>query len=160
MSITLSKTETRILTEAAGRGGALQLLETMKPITRQRMLGRFEAEGLITVGGKDGTDPHLTPAGYRALGLPVPRKAKATTSPTGSKDGWACSRPATKSALITAMLARDEGASLDELIAATGWLPHTTRAALSRLRSSGQVLAKSKREDGRTAYRIETGMAA
>ncbi|TDR95658.1 DUF3489 domain-containing protein [Enterovirga rhinocerotis] len=106
------------------------------------------------MGGEDGTEPHLTPAGYRAVGLPVPRKAKATTSPTGPEDGSAGARPSTKSALITAMLARDEGASLEELMEATGWLPHTTRAALSRLRSSGQVLARSKREDGRTAYRI------
>lgn len=160
MSITLSKTETRLLSEAADRGGALQLPESMKPITRQRMLGRFEAEGLITAGGEDGSEPHLAPAGYRAVELPVPRKAKATTSPTGSEDGSAGARPATKSALITAMLARGEGASLKELMEATGWLPHTTRAALSRLRSSDQTLAKSKREDGRTSYRIETDKAA
>jgi hypothetical protein len=42
-----------------------------------------------------------------------------------------------------------------ELIGATGWLPHTTRAALSRIRSAGQPLAKSLRPDGPTAYRIE-----
>jgi hypothetical protein len=29
------------------------------------------------------------------------------------------------------------GASLDELVALTGWLPHTTRAALTRLRQRG-----------------------
>ena len=58
------------------------------------------------------------------------------------------------------MLGREDGASLDELMEATGWLAHTTRAALSRLRSSGQTLAKSKRADGRTAYRIEVGLAA
>ncbi|TDR95657.1 hypothetical protein [Enterovirga rhinocerotis] len=57
MSITLSKTETRLLTEAAGRGGALQLPETMKPMTRQRMLGRFEADGLIAWEARMGRSP-------------------------------------------------------------------------------------------------------
>jgi hypothetical protein len=37
---------------------------------------------------------------------------------------------------------------------ATGWLPHTTRAALSRLRSAGTELARTKREDGITIYLI------
>ena len=45
-------------------------------------------------------------------------------------------------------------ATLAELIAVTGWLPHTTRAALTGLRHKGFVLDKSKREDGTTVYRI------
>ena len=64
-------------------------------------------------------------------------------------------RPGTKQALIAGMLGREQGATLDELIAATGWLPHTTRAALTGLRRKGFALDKSSREDGKTAYRIE-----
>ena len=64
-------------------------------------------------------------------------------------------RPGTKQALIAGLLAREQGATLDELIAATGWLPHTTRAALTGLRRKGFALDKSSREDGKTAYRIE-----
>ncbi len=52
------------------------------------------------------------------------------------------------------LLARDEGATLAELIAARGWLPHTTRAALSRIRTGGQPLAKATRSDTTIAYRI------
>jgi len=40
------------------------------------------------------------------------------------------------------------------MIAATGWLPHTTRAALTRLRQAGHVLDKAKRETGGTVYHI------
>ena len=58
----------------------------------------------------------------------------------------------TKQARVTALLERDTGATLDELIAATGWLPHTTRAALTGLRHKGFVLDKSKRQDGTTVY--------
>lgn len=52
------------------------------------------------------------------------------------------------------LLSRDSGAKLDDLIAATGWLPHTTRAALTGLRQKGYTLVRSKGPDGQTAYRI------
>ena len=63
-------------------------------------------------------------------------------------------RAGTKQALIAGLLAREQGATLDELVAATGWLPHTTRAALTGLRHKGCSLEKSTREGGKTAYRI------
>ena len=64
-------------------------------------------------------------------------------------------RAGTKQALIAGLLEREQGATLDELIAATGWLPHTTRAALTGPRHKGFALDKSSRADGKTAYRIE-----
>jgi hypothetical protein len=64
-------------------------------------------------------------------------------------------RPGTKRALVIGLLRQSEGASLDELIGATGWLPHTTRAALTGLRQKGFVLAKSQRVDGKAIYRIK-----
>jgi hypothetical protein len=63
-------------------------------------------------------------------------------------------RPGTKRALIIELLRRSDGASLDELVAATGWLPHTSRAALTGLRHKGFVLEKSLRPDGKSIYRI------
>ena len=64
-------------------------------------------------------------------------------------------RPAeTKQAIVVRMLQREGGASVAELAAATSWLPHTTRAALTRLRQSGHELAKEKRETGETSYRM------
>jgi hypothetical protein len=63
-------------------------------------------------------------------------------------------RPGTKRALIIELLNRSGGASLDELVAATGWLPHTSRAALTGLRHKGFVLEKSLRPDGKSIYRI------
>jgi hypothetical protein len=62
-------------------------------------------------------------------------------------------RGETKRAHVIALLERDTGATLNELIAATGWLPHTTRAALTGLRHKGFVLDKGKRADGTTVYR-------
>ena len=60
--------------------------------------------------------------------------------------------PASKQTLIKDLLARHEGASLDEIIALTGWLPHTTRAALTGLRKKGFAIDKTKVE-GVTRYR-------
>ena len=53
---------------------------------------------------------------------------------------------------VVAMLLRDQGATLDQLIAATGWLPHTARAALSGLRKAGYAIDSDK-VDGVRTYR-------
>jgi hypothetical protein len=61
-------------------------------------------------------------------------------------------RGGTKLAQVIELLQRDSGATLDELVASTGWLPHTTRAALTGLRKRGFTVAmdRSDRERGST----------
>ena len=97
--------------------------------------------------------------------LSAPRKpAKTATGrgpaqppvPASEPEGAAAADRAsgTKQALVLGLLQRKEGASVAELVEATGWLPHTTRAALTRLRQGGHELQKEKRETGDTAYRI------
>jgi hypothetical protein len=91
---------------------------------------------------------------------PTRRKAPMTRSRTRSvpenpSTSVDAGRPrGTKQALIIGLLQREEGASLGALVEATGWLPHTTRAALTRLRQSGHDLQKEKRDTGETVYRI------
>jgi hypothetical protein len=46
---------------------------------------------------------------------------------------------------VIALLEREEGATLEELVKATGWLPHTTRAALTGLKKKGHTIERSKR---------------
>lgn len=58
-----------------------------------------------------------------------------------------------KSDAVIALLSREEGATCAELIAATGWLAHTMRAALTGLRKKGHVIERSKRGE-ETCYRI------
>ena len=53
---------------------------------------------------------------------------------------------------LAALVVRDEGATLDQMIAATGWLPHTTRAALTGLKKKGYVISSDK-ADGVRTYR-------
>ena len=56
--------------------------------------------------------------------------ANGRTNSDGAREG-------TKIARVIELLQRDQGARLEELIAATGWLPHTARAALTGLRHRG-----------------------
>ncbi len=54
------------------------------------------------------------------------------------------SEPANKTDRVLAMLRGEQGASLDELVAATGWLPHSARAALTGLRKKGHAIERRK----------------
>ena len=59
----------------------------------------------------------------------------------------------TKRARLIALLKRNDGVSLDDMVVATGWQPHTTRAALTGLRKSGWII-ESDKIDGMRRYRI------
>lgn len=61
-------------------------------------------------------------------------------------------RPGTKASRVVELIARPGGASIDELVGATGWLPHTTRAALTGLRKRGLVIARRRTEEGASVY--------
>jgi hypothetical protein len=65
----------------------------------------------------------------------------------------AASAPTHKPALVVALLQRKDGATIAEVIAATGWLPHSARAAISGLRKRGHSVTTEK-VDGVTRYRI------
>lgn len=62
------------------------------------------------------------------------------------------SKPPSKQQQLAALVGRDEGATLDQMIAMTGWLPHTTRAALTGLKKKGFILTSDK-VDGVRTYR-------
>jgi hypothetical protein len=65
-----------------------------------------------------------------------------------------------KSAEVLAMLMRAEGATLDQLVAATGWLPHTARAALTGLKKKGHVINSDKPAGSVRTYCIEQAAEA
>ena len=97
---------------------------------------------IISVGAKPepGSDP--------AAPVDEPNSGVAST-PTSPRGG-------TKIAQVIELLQRGDGATLDELVAATGWLPHTTRAALTGLRKRGYVVGIDRADKARgSVYRIE-----
>jgi RNA:NAD 2'-phosphotransferase (TPT1/KptA family) len=59
----------------------------------------------------------------------------------------------TKISKVIAMLTRKQGATLDQMVKATGWQPHTTRAAMTGLRKKGHTIEREISEAG-SVYRI------
>ena len=88
------------------------------------------------------------PADEAHVGSAGDSSAASTTAPEP--------RACTKIANVIALLEREQGATMPELIEATAWLPHTTRAALTGLKKKGHTIAKSKRETD-TCYNIARG---
>ncbi len=115
----------------------------------------------------------ITDAGLRAIGVDVDRKTskqspstkprpkqrrrRAEPKPSGSKPKGRTSppaiRPGTKQALLIDLLKHKRGATIDAIVETLGWLPHTVRAALTRLRQQGFRIERV-REDGVSRYRI------
>jgi hypothetical protein len=82
-------------------------------------------------------------------------KRVASSSPVAEGTKPAEFRAGSKQALVLSMLQRKVGASLADLASATGWLPHTTRAALTGLRKRGYMLERSRPEEGKhSVYRV------
>ena len=76
-----------------------------------------------------------------------PNRGGAAT-PTSPRGG-------TKIAQVIELLQRSDGATVDELVVATGWLPHTTRAALTGLRKRGYAVGIDRADKARgSVYRI------
>ena len=68
-----------------------------------------------------------------------------------SDRAWSCTpsapRGGSKLARVIALVERDHGATIEELIAATGWLAHMTRAALTGLFHDAGGVRRAARRD-------------
>jgi hypothetical protein len=66
----------------------------------------------------------------------------------------ASSKRESKIDFVLGLLQRPEGATIEQLVAATGWLPHTSRAALTGLKKKGHVVTSEKLEGQGRVYRL------
>jgi len=125
-----------------------------------------EAEGknislVITRAGRDaiGIEDDTTPSDRSALqatrtsAAVKTQKARAAVQPEEHSTG-AAPRTGSKQALIVDMLSKEQGVTIDVLIKATGWLPHTIRAALTGLRKRGFAVERIPHAPGASLYRI------
>ena len=97
----------------------------------------------------------------RRMARPAPTSAEPALSPTAAAPtAQRALAPASgsKTAAVIALLSRDGGATSAELISATGWLPHTMRAALTGLRKKGRTIERGKRGT-ETCYKITAALA-
>ena len=108
----------------------------------------------------DGDEPKEIPAERKKAGRAsgsrkngkVPARAKPDAKPSSK-------RPASKQAIIVDLLKRNNGATIDELTAATGWQAHSVRGAISgTLKKKLGLAVSSETLDGRgRVYRIAAG---
>jgi len=125
-----------------------------------------EAEGknvslVITRAGRDaiGVGDDALPSDRSALqatsasGVVKTQKASVAVQPEQHSIG-AAPRAGSKQALIVDMLSKEQGVTIDALIKATGWLPHTTRAALTGLRKRGFAVERIPHAPRVSLYRI------
>jgi hypothetical protein len=100
----------------------------------------------------------ITEAGKKAIGIgfgdpgvePV-EEAQGSPPETGAAVLPSESGRGAKQALLIEMLARSDGASINEIGAATNWLPHSARAMLTGLRKRGLTIT-SEKVDGVRRY--------
>ena len=74
--------------------------------------------------------------------------------PVGDDPAPSPSKPSKKSAQVIALLEADDGVTLADLCAVTGWQAHTCRAFLTGLRKKGRALERSHRADGASVYKL------
>jgi hypothetical protein len=159
--MTLSDTQLVLLSAAAQRDdGRLTPPERLKGYPRQALTAKLLKLGLVETiragrdspawgDGEDGPyGLRITPAGLRELGL-EPTDAGAPASQEGSPRR---PRATSKIAQVLCLLEGRDGASLVEIEAATGWLPHTVRAALTGLRKQGYRVERLSRPRGQRVY--------
>ncbi|OUS07868.1 hypothetical protein A9Q96_04835 [Rhodobacterales bacterium 52_120_T64] len=177
----LTDTQARILNAASRRAGnlAMPLPKGLHGAVAKKVVGMMMERGLIEeveanidkrealwreTGDGCGTTLVATSAGLTAIGVdPVvvqaiaklrngPREAVVDTV----EDKPAKPRGGTKQTQLIDLIETPTGASLDEIVAATGWQAHTVRGAISgTLKKKLGLVVVSEKVDGRgRVYRI------
>jgi hypothetical protein len=99
-----------------------------------------------------GTTPELA-AKTQNRGARTKKLRSLDKAPQAGHGASAAPSKASKQQLVLGLLSAPDGASISELIAATNWLPHSTRAVLSRLRKQGYIFDRQNAEGG-ARYRV------
>lgn len=107
----------------------------------------------------DTIPPVATPAASQPGRAARPQRAKRKPEETATSASAADPVPTkapTKLDMVTGLLARPEGASIEELCTATGWQAHSVRGAMAgALKRKGHVITSDKHE-GVRRYRAST----
>lgn len=174
MTIALNPNQQAILAHAVqDSGGKIAWFpEHIKGGARAKVLEGLFKRALIT---PEGDDWAVAAEGYDALGLPRPGVLPATNAmddpeleadvasaeaswqqPTQDKP--VRTRADSKQALVIGLLQRPEGATIAQIMEATGWQQHTVRGTLAGTlkKRLGLVITSAKEAGGQRVYRIES----
>ena len=172
--IQLSDTQAVILSAACARDDGLVFPVTarikggpvgncLKSLLKRGLIEELPARDPDTVWRHDEERGSITlratPLAYSALGIVeaevparVTKAAQQSSSPRPSK----VRRKTSKQALLIDMLQAPEGATIEQIVKATGWQPHTVRGAISgALKKKLGLNVLSEKVEGRgRVYRI------
>lgn len=138
--ITISNAQHRILEDAADlpESPIENFTQALPARAKGLMLQALERKGCIE---KRGDAHYITATGCNAVG----------------RDRAPCNTllRSTKQSIIMSLLSREEGATLQQIIAATEWKPHSVRGHLSNLRKKrGMPIEAFTNTDGTRGYRL------
>ena len=171
LSAAAARTDRSVLPAPEGlkaRGAALR--RSLESLLRRGLVVEIDAHDAAWVwerseenDGHPGVGLIISPAGLAAIGVDAAAEGASEEVIVRGPDPrpeaavpvmdlpLAPPRPGGKLGAVVDAIARPTGASLDELVALSGWLPHTTRAAVTRLRQRGHDVTLCT-VDGRKAY--------
>lgn len=130
--------------------------DNIKGGARQKVIDGLFKRGLIT---HEGNDWFVAAEGYDALGVPCKAPISieaideviqtATTAKPRTRDN-------SKQAQVIAMLQRPEGATIAQIMDATGWQAHTVRGTFAGAfkKKLGLDITSTKEAGGERTYRI------
>ena len=178
----LTETQTNILTAGAKRPDniAMPLPKGLAGAAAKMAVNRMIERGWLQevdanlrrgeplwreTGNGHGTTLVVTDAGLLVIGIkPVVVKTmtdihKHAAEPAAPKPPTP--RAGTKQALLISLLQVPGGATMEAMMTATSWKPHTLRGAMSGAlgKKLGLIVTSAKEGDGARVYRISPGLA-
>ena len=170
--IQLSDTQAVILSAACARedglvfpviakikGGAVG--NCLKSLLKRGLIEELHANDPDTVWRHDEERGSITlratPLAYSALGITEEEEVPNTNASTADPAPQQPRRKGSKQALLIEMLEAPEGATIQQIVDATGWQPHTVRGAIAgALKKKLGLNVLSEKVEGRgRVYRIE-----
>lgn len=153
-------------------GGALA--KVLRSLITKGLIKEVRAKRDETVWRLDDVERPLTlyatPAAYKALGIEQddgaqekettkaksPRRTRAADRDKATKDTRIRTRANSKQAQLIEMLKSPKGATIDEIVAAFDWLPHTARGVIAGAlkKKLGLEVTSEKVEDRGRVYRL------
>jgi hypothetical protein len=175
MSAAAQRTDRCLSPPTTIRGAAL--IKVSAKLAKLGFTREIEAKPGATIWRRDdagqGYALKLTAAGLKAIAVdegsqdpiepseaPQPQAKNGASPDEGGLPGRvAIPRDGSKLARVIDLLRRSNGATIPNLTEATGWLPHTMRAALTGLRKRGYAVIRERIGAGNSIYRISDAPA-
>jgi len=158
----LTDTQSKLLHAAAHHPEHLLIdfPANLKGGARLKVLTALQNSGCIHL--QDKTDDGairfaITAVGYGALGLQMPQAVLTpAAAPAAQPASPPVTREGTKQATLIGLLRRPEGATLGQMVDATGWQSHTVRGTLAGAlkKKLGLTIVSAKTTGAERTYRI------